>query len=124
MAQLTPPKTMAYRNEPLLAAMMAPPIGEPVNAAKAAIVKTVPVRMPISWIGDTCAHSAGVRPIPAPEAIPKSAAKTMRAALPVAGSHIARMRMVVKALMTIMTLKRPTLSAIALGTVRPIILGN
>ena len=84
----------------------------------------MPVRTPISWMGETCAQSAGVRPIPAPEPIPKSAAKTIRAELPVAGSHIARMRMVVKPLMIIMTLKRPTLSAIALGTVRPIMLGK
>ena len=75
-------------------------------------------------MGETCAHSAGVRPIPAPEAIPNNAAKMIMAALPVAGSHSARMRMVVKLLITTMTLKRPTLSAIALGTVRPIILGK
>lgn len=97
MAQLTPPKTMAFLNDPWLSPMIAPPIGEPVNAAIAAIEKTVPERMPISWMGETCAQRAGVRPIPAPEAIPKNAAKTIRAALPVAGSHNARMRMVVKA---------------------------
>ena len=60
--------------------------------------------------------------MPAPEAIPKSAAKTILAALPVAGSHNARIRIDVKALMTIMTLNLPTLSAMALGTVRPIML--
>ena len=84
----------------------------------------MPERMPISWMGETCAQSAGVRPIPAPEPMPKSAAKTIMAALLVAGSHIARMRIVVKLAMTIMTLNRPTLSAIALGTVRPIMLGR
>ena len=88
---------MAFLNDPWLSPMIAPPIGEPVNAAIAAIEKTVPERMPISWMGDTCAQSAGVRPIPAPEAIPKKAAKTIRAAFPVEGSHNARMRMLVKA---------------------------
>ena len=124
MAQLNPPKTMAYRNDPWLSAMICPPIGEPVNAAIAAIEKTVPERIPISCMGETCAQSAGVRPIPAPELIPKNAAKTMSAAFPVAGSHNARMRIVVKPLITIMTLNRPTLSAMAFGTVRPITLGK
>jgi len=102
--------------------MIWPPIGEPVNAAIDPIAKMVPVRTPISLIGEICAQSAGVRPIPAPEPIPKRAAKTMIGAFPVAGSHNARMRMVVKPLMRIMTLKRPTLSAATLGAVRPIML--
>jgi hypothetical protein len=41
---------------------------------------------------------------------------------PVAGSHNARMSTVVKVAIMIMMLNRPTLSAIALGTVRPTIL--
>jgi len=84
----------------------------------------MPVRTPISLIGEICAQSAGVRLIPAPEPIPKSTAKTIIGALPVAGSHNARMRMVVKLLMMIMMLKFPTLSAIIFGTVRPIMLGD
>ncbi len=62
--------------------------------------------------------------MPAPEPMPKSAAKTIMGALPVAGSHNTRMRMVVKQLIRIIILKRPTLSARALGTVRPIMLGK
>lgn len=73
-------------------------------------------------MGEIWAQSAGVRLMPAPEPIPKSAAKTIRAALPVAGSHKARIRMVVKELMIIIMLKLPTLSARALGTVRPMML--
>lgn len=97
-------------------------MGDPVKPAIDEIAKMVPVRTPISLMGETVAQSTGVRPIPAPEPMPKSAAKRIIGVFPVAGSHIARMRMAVKKLITIMTLKRPTLSAIAFGTVRPIIL--
>ena len=48
-----------------------------------------------------------------------SAAKTMMGALPVEGSQSPRIRMVIKAPMTIMTLKCPALLAIALGPVHP-----
>ena len=65
---------------------------------------------------------AGTRLTPAPEPIPKRTAKRIMGACPVAGSQRARMMMVVKVAMTIMTLKRPYLSARALGTVRPKIL--
>ena len=102
--------------------MILPPSGEPVNAAIDEMAKMVPVRTPISLIGEIPAQSAGVRPIPAPEPIPKRAAKMMMGALPVAGSQRARTTMVVKVDMTIITLKRPTLSATTLGTVRPIML--
>ena len=86
------------------------------------ITMLVPVRTPISLIGEIFAQRAGIRPIPAPEPIPKSAAKSIIGALPVAGSHNARIRIVVKELIMIMTLKRPTLSAITFGTVRPMTL--
>jgi hypothetical protein len=55
--------------------------------------------------------------------MPKKAAKRIKGTLPVAGSQRARMRIVVKVLITIITLKRPSLSARALGTVRPKMLG-
>ena len=97
-------------------------MGDPVKAAIDEIAKIVPVRTPISSIGETVAQRTGVKPIPAPEPIPKSTAKRIIGAFPVAGSHSARIRMVVKKIITIMTLKRPTLSAIAFGTVRPIML--
>ena len=122
MAQLTPPKRMAYLNWPWLSMSIWPPIGDPVKAANAESEKAVPVRTPISCMGEIWAARTGVRPIPAPDPIPKSAANNIIGALPVAGSHRARIRIVVKALITIMVLKRPALSAIALGTVRPIML--
>ena len=101
---------------------MAAPIGEPVKAAMDEIAKMVPVRTPMSLIGETCAHSAGVRPIPAPDPMPKRAAKSMIGTFPDAGSQRAKIKIVVKKLMTIMTLNLPTLSAMMFGTVRPIIL--
>lgn len=85
------------------------------------MANTVPVLTPMSLTGETCAQSAGVRPIPAPDPIPNSAAKIIRGVLPVAGSQRARMSTVVKVDMTIMTLKRPTLSVRALGKNRLII---
>jgi hypothetical protein len=99
--------------------MICPPIGEPVKAAMDENANMVPVRTPMSLMGETWAQSAGVRPMPAPDPIPKRAAKAMRGAFPEAGSHRARIKMVVKKLITIMTLNLPTLSAITLGTVRP-----
>lgn len=57
--------------------------------------------------------------MPAPDDMPKSAAKTMMAASPVEGSQRPRIRIDVRAPMTIMTLKKPTLSPTAFGTVRP-----
>ena len=73
----------------------------------------------MSLIGETWAQSAGVRPMPAPDPIPKRTAKIMMGAFPEVGSHKARIKAAVKKLMTIMTLNLPTLSAITLGTVRP-----
>lgn len=121
-AQLTPAKIVVYRNEPLSRDMSWPPIGEPVNAASDANAKTVPVKVPISLAGAMCAQSTGVRPMPAPEPMPKSAAKRIMAAFPVASSHSTRTRIVVKKLIPTITLKGPTLSATALGMVRPITL--
>lgn len=69
-----------------------------------------------------CATSTGVKPIPAPDATPNRAAKVMSAAFPVAGSQKARIRIMVKKLIVIIMLKWPTLSARALGTVRPMML--
>ena len=57
--------------------------------------------------------------MPAPDPIPKRAAKSIIGAFPEAGSHKARIKIEVKKLMTIMTLNRPTLSAITFGMVRP-----
>lgn len=51
-------------------------MGEPVKAPMEPAAKTVPVRMPISLMGEICAMSAGVRPMAAPEANPKNGAKT------------------------------------------------
>jgi hypothetical protein len=124
IVQDAPPKAIAPVNDPPLRAMRAPPIGDPVSPAKAEIVKTVPVRTPISVIGDSLAHNAGVRPMPAPEDIAKRDAKRMMGASPDEGSQRPRMRMLVKTPMTTITLKCPTLSAIAFGTVRPRILDS
>lgn len=110
---------MALVNDPPLPEMIAPPMGDPVSPAYAEIVKTVPVRTPMSRMGESLAHKTGVRLMPAPEDMPKSAAKRMMGALPDEGSQRARIRIVVEAPMTIITLKCPTLSAMALGTVRP-----
>ena len=73
----------------------------------------------MSLIGKTCAHKAGVRPIPAPDPIPKRAAKSMMGVFPEAGSHRARIKRAVKKLITTMTLSLPILSAITFGIVRP-----
>lgn len=118
-AQNVPPKAIALVNDPPLLEIIAPPIGDPVNPANAEIVKTVPVRTPMSRMGESLAQRAGVRLMPAPEDTPKSAANTMMGALPDEGSQRPRIRIDVKAPMTIITLKCPTLSAMALGTVRP-----
>ena len=98
-------------------------MGEPVNAANDANAKTVPVRTPMSWMGETCAQRTGARPTPAPEVMPKRAAKAMMGASLVPVRNKPRMRTVVKVLIKIIMLKWPNLSAKALGTVRPIILG-
>jgi hypothetical protein len=118
-AQDAPPKAIALVNDPPLLAIRAPPIGDPVSPANAEIVKTVPVRTPMSVMGDSLAHNAGVRPIPAPEDIPKRDAKRMMGASPDEGSQRPRIRMLVRAPITTITLKCPTLSAMAFGTVRP-----
>ena len=119
IAQLTPENTIVYLNDPSLSAMILPPSGDPVNAAIDAIANTVPVRTPMSLIGEIPAQSAGVSPIPAPEPIPKRAANRIMGALPVAGSQRPRITTVVNVAMMIIMLKRPTLSARAFGTVRP-----
>ena len=108
-----------YLNEPSLSAMILPPSGDPVNAAIAEIANTVPVRTPISLIGEIPATSTGVSPMPAPEPIPKRAANRIIGTLPVAGSQRPRITIVVNVAMMIMMLKRPSLSARAFGTVRP-----
>ena len=119
IAQLTPENTIVYLKEPSLSEMILPPSGDPVSAAIDAIAKVVPVRTPISLIGEIPAQSAGVSPMPAPEPIPKRAANRMMGALPVAGSQRARITIVVNVAMMVIMLKRPTLSARAFGTVRP-----
>lgn len=63
-----------------------------------------------------------VRPMPAPEEMPKRTAKAMVADWPVPGSQRARIRAVVSVLIRIIMLKWPNLSARALGIVRPIML--
>lgn len=98
------------------------PIGDPVKAANAKSQKAVPVRTAISRMGEICAARTGVRPMPTPDPISNNAAHSIIGALPVAGSHNTRMRIVVKVVLMIMILKRPTLSAGALGIVRPIML--
>lgn len=65
------------------------------------------------------AQRAGVKLMPAPKDTPKSAANRMMGALPVEGSQRPRIRLDVKAPMTSIRLKCPTLSAMALDTVRP-----
>lgn len=70
-------------------------------------------------MGESLAQRAGVRLMPAPEEMPKSDANRMIGTLPVEGSHKPRIKIDVKAPMTIITLKCPTLSAMTLGTVRP-----
>lgn len=73
----------------------------------------------MSRMGESLAHRAGVRLMPAPEEIPKSAANKMMGTSPVAGSQRPSINIDVRKLMAIITLKDPTLSATALGTVRP-----
>jgi hypothetical protein len=117
--QVTPANIWPFLNDPWLSVIIWPPIGEPVKAAMDENANMVPVRTPMSLIGETWAQSAGVRPIPAPDPIPNRTAKIMIGAFPEVGSHKARIKAAVKKLMTIMTLNLPTLSAITLGTVRP-----
>lgn len=98
-------------------------MGDPVSPTNAETVKTVPVRMIMPRIGESLAQRAGVRLVPAPEDTPKSAANTITGASAVEGSQRARIRIDVKVPIIITTLKRPTLSATAFGTVRPKRLG-
>jgi len=63
--------------------------------------------------------STGPRPIQAPEPMPKRAAKTIIAAWLCPGSQSPRTMMVEKRIMRVIMLKRPYLSARALGSVLP-----
>ncbi len=64
------------------------------------------------------------RPIHAPEPIPKRVAKVMIAAWLFPGSQRPRTRTVEKRTIMAITLKRPYLSAITLGAVRPMKLAH
>ncbi len=60
--------------------------------------------------------------MPAPDPMPKRAAKRIIGTWPVAGNHRPKMTIDVNALITTMMLKRPSLSERAFGTALPIIL--
>lgn len=115
-------------------------MGLPVRAPMDPAAITIPVRTPISLMGEICATSAGVRATAAPEVKPNRGAKTSWAALLVPGSQRARIRIVVRKHYgyvscwshvvgmevkrivrtdTVMTLKRPILSPMRPGRVRP-----
>lgn len=48
IAQVAPPMVMGLVKDPPLLEMMALPVGDPVGPANGEIVKTVPVRTPMS----------------------------------------------------------------------------
>ena len=94
-------------------------MGLPVKALIEQMAKTVPVLTPISLTLDICAIIAGVNPIAPPLLKPKSKAKTIIGAFEYDGIHNPRMMMTVKKAITIITLKRPILSPMKPGNVRP-----
>ena len=83
--------TPAYICKPVYApfhlVISSPPIGLLIKAAMDIMAKTVPVRTPIWRTSDICASIEGKRDTNAPLPKPKSAAKRIIGALPVAGSH-------------------------------------
>jgi hypothetical protein len=83
------------------------------------IANSVPVRTPIFLTSDICATAEGAADTKAPDPNPYSAAKTMMGALAAEGSQRARVMMPLKAHMKKRTLKRPILSAMYPGIVRP-----
>lgn len=81
--------------------------------------KSRPCRMPILWIGEIWATSAGPKEMKAPEVNPKNPANSMSPTLLEAGIQRDRMRIAVrKATMTKM-LYRPNLSESIPGMIRP-----
>lgn len=102
-----PEKTCNLMNPPWSATTKAPAIGLLTNTEIETNVKIVPVLTPIWRTSEICAITAGAILTIVPDANPKRAAKTMRAALLLAGIHIPSTRIVVTIAIAINTLKRP-----------------
>jgi hypothetical protein len=73
-------------------------------------------------MSEICAIMAGMSATKAPEAVPYRIAKTIKGASPVAGSQSASVKMAVTKAMKTLALKRPSLSAMKVGRMRPIML--
>jgi hypothetical protein len=73
-------------------------------------------------MSEICAIMAGMSATKAPEAVPYRMAKTIRGASPVAGSQSANDKIAAAKAMTTLALKRPNLSAMKVGMMRPMIL--
>ena len=86
-------------------------MGLPVRPAKATQPNSVPVRTPMSRMGEICATSDGFIDTKAPDEKPYSTQNTMMGALAADGSHSASTITAEKAVVRIITLKRPILSA-------------
>ncbi len=97
-------------------------MGLPVRAPRATNRKNVPLLVPISRIGEIWAIREGPRETKAPELKPYRMQKMMMGALAADGSHRAKTIMDENAVVMIMTLKRPTLSATIPGKILPKIL--
>jgi hypothetical protein len=117
--QSTPAKILTPRKPTSQLERIAPATGPLSRPAMEETAKNSPVRIPMSWIGDICATSAGPKEAYAPEKKPKRTAKTITAALLAAGIQSARMRTPVPVLTNTKTLNRPILSAIRPAESRP-----
>jgi len=116
---ITPEKIWRSVNLPLSLLISCPPIGLPTNTAMATKVKSVPVLTPIWRTSESPATHAGMTLTMQPDVNPKRAAKTIMAALLLAGIHMPRTSTVVITIAILKTLKRPYLSARPAGIVRP-----
>ena len=121
---MTPAKTFTPVKLPFSCDIIAPPIGLVVRAPTDITAKSRPCRMPILWIGEIWATSAGPKEMKAPEANPKNPAKRISATLLDAGIHKAKTRIAVRNETKTKTLYRPSLSERIPGTIRPNKLGN
>jgi hypothetical protein len=116
---MTPAKTLTPVKLPFSWDTIAPPIGLVVRAPTDITAKSRPCRMPILWIGEIWAISAGPKEIKAPEANPKNPAKSMSPILLEAGIQRARIRIAVRNATTTKMLYRPNLSESIPGMIRP-----
>jgi hypothetical protein len=121
---MTPANNAVYTYVPPAAATMALPIGGLVSAPNAAMKTSVPMRVPIWFNGDIETMRTGPRPMTVPEEMPKSTANVTLVPSLRPGNHSAKHKIADATVVIVMTLKRPILSAMRFGIVRPMKLGR